>query len=343
MNIINGLSLNELKLRIVSALKSNRVRRDNRRRNFLLIGFPGIGKSQFIKSISDDIGFDYLSYIPSMGNPTEIKGLGFKTESKGIAKAEFLFYEFMDAIYTAKKPTIVHIEDLIQGTPLMQAAIMSLIEKRSVNNKSIPNHIYFILDTNDASHKAGGNIVLAPLVGRVSAFQYPLDWKAWVAWGLKNDIAKEVLLYIHANPEDLCAKSIPKGIQPFATPRSWERVSDWIHDGFTDATTLASDIGEEIAIKTAAFIKDIQTFGNILPKVKNDPMNAPLYYTTNETYGVLLILANHFSKENVSSITKYFERYDNKELQTVLFELGTTIHPDSKETKEYVSFITSID
>jgi len=329
MNI--QLTLQELNDRANSIIKRNL--------NMILVGFPGIGKSQWIESLAKSNSMNYIPYVPSMGNPSEIKGLPFNNNGK----AEFLFYEFMQSIMECKGPTIVHIEDLIQATPLMQAALMSLIHKREVNGKSIPEHITVILDTNDASHRSGGNMVLSPMLNRASIFEFPIDVKGWINWAMtegKGRIAREVILFIHAFPEYFCSKSIPRGIEAFNTPRSWERVSGWISDGFTDAVTLASDIGFEIAIKLSAFITDIEKFGSILAKVKSDPDTAPLYESENDVYGVLLILSNHFEKGNVSNLIRYFKRYGNDELLRVLFEVGTMVHPDSKETKEYVNFIS---
>lgn len=327
---LQTLSLKDLKDRLIARAK--------RFKNSLLVGFPGIGKSEFVKSIAKELGYKYLTYIPAMGNPSHINGLPFNNDGK----AEFLFYEFMEAIMNSTKPTIVHIQDFIQATPIMQAALMSLIQERSVNNKPIPDCVTFIIDTNDASHGAGGTKVIAPVLSRTAIFEFPIDAKGWIEWAFKSKrICKEIILYIHAHPDALCKKEIPRGIEAYPTPRTWEHASEWVEDGFTDATTLASAVGPEEGQNCAAFISDLHKYGNMLPKILNNPETAPLMKELSERYGVLLILANHFEKENVPAIVKYFKRYGSEEMLSVLLNIGASIHPDSKETKEYIKNFTA--
>lgn len=333
MKTIGTLKLNELESRIQFCVEE--------RINVLLVGFPGIGKSQFTKAIADNRGWGYIHYAPSMGNPTHITGLGMKVERGGETKAQFLFYDFMEKVMGATEKTVVHIEDMIQGTPLMQAAIMSLIEKRMINNIPIPDCISFVIDTNDSNHKAGGAMVIAPLIGRTVVYHFPIDSNGWIKWGISTGrIPKELILYIHANPDDLCANAIPTGMQAINTPRNWERLGKFINAGFTDIQTIAGCVGESIAIKVSAFLSDIAKFGSILAKVKKNPHEAEVYTSVNDTYGVLMILINNFTKDNVSNIVTYVKRYSNDELFNVLFELGCEMHPDSKETREYVQYVS---
>jgi len=319
------LPLNELELRVIANAKRNR--------NTLLVGFTGVGKSQWIEAIFKKIGWSYLPYIPSMGNPSHINGLPFEKDGQ----AEFLFYEFMRSIMSATEKTIVHIEDFIQAPPLMQAALMSVTHKREVNGKKIPDCVAFVIDTNDETHNAGGTKVISPFISRGCTFRFPVDVKAWLAWGMETKrIRKEILLFIHAFPNALCCDKVPRGIQAFNSPRTWEMASEWVEDGVIDAITLSSAVGVEEGHNCAAFIKDFQRFGNVLAKVLNDPQSAPLFTELSEVYGCLLILSNHFEKKNVNAITQYFKRYNNEELIKVLFALGCQTFPDAKETKEYV-------
>lgn len=318
------LSLKELAKRVIFRAK--------KRRNTILVGFPGVGKTEWVKSVFKD--WRFISYIPSMGNPSHINGLPFNNDGK----AEFLFYEFISYIMESTEDTMVLIQDLIQATPVMQASLMSLIQNREVNGKKIPDCVTFILDTNDASHGAGGTKVIAPILSRAAIFTFPVDVKGWLEWGMKSKrICHEILLYIHAFPDALCSGVIPKGIESYATPRTWEMASEYVEAGFTDAITLASVVGKEQARNCEAFLSDLSKYGNMLPKILKSPDDAPMMKEMSEQYGILLILANHFKKENVPSIVRYFKRYKNDELLSVLFNIGTANFPDSKETKEYVN------
>ena len=306
------------------------------------ISGAGEGKTQISKQIAENRNSEYLVINAANRHPFHISGLPFKSDidNEGNMKADFAQYPFMQKIYSAKdNELIVIIDDLLLATPLLQGALMNLIEERTIDGRKIPDCVKFLITTNDINQNAGSGTILTPVINRSILLKFPRDFKAWLDWGLKNGVDKRVLLYIHAFPNDLYTDNYPKGIKSFPSPRSWEKASHFVKNGLHSIEILSGLVGESIACNCSSFIDDLHTFGNIINKIKMDPMSVEIFTDINKIYGIIHLLSNHFEKSNIANIVKYFKRYNNNELLSILFTMGTNNFPDSKESKEYTDFI----
>jgi len=307
----------------------------------IFVGAPGTGKSQTIKSWSVEKGWQYLSFVPSFAKPSQIGGIQIPDIKN--ASCEFLYIELMKKVFDATERTVVHIQDLLQAPDTIAKQIMSLIEFREVNGKAIPDCVSFVLDTNDPSHRAGAGTILGTTNNRCAIIEWPVDVKGWLQWAVQSGrVAREVILFIHANPDFLCSREVPRGFTPYNTPRSWEKLSKAISGGFTAFPFVASFVGNDAASRFCPFLESLKDFGNLIAKIKADPQDAPLFDRDqfDKILGSIFILSNHFEKSNVDNFVEYINRYSNREYTALLFELGVQVNPDSKETKAYVDYIT---
>lgn len=305
-------------------------------------GSPGIGKSQTIAAWCKAQAWSYLDFIPSFAKPSQLGGIQIPDIKNN--KCEFLYINLLESIFNAKVQTVVHIQDLLQAPDTIAKQIMSLIEFRCVNGRAIPECVSFVLDTNEANHRAGTGTILGTTNNRCAIVTWPRDVKGWITWGLQSGrICKEIILFIHANPELLYSDDVPRGFTPYNTPRSWEKLSKVVSKGFVAFPFVESLVGAEAASRFVPFYQSLQEYGNLIAKIKKDPMDAPLFdtHSADKILGAVFILSNHFEKGNVNNFLQYITRYNNNEYTKLLIELGCQTHPDSKETKAYVDHITT--
>jgi hypothetical protein len=305
---------------------------------FLIEG-PGVGKSSFTKFKSIQRDANYYKFVPAFKQPSDIGGIKVPVVEKQIL--EYFYQEFSQILFEAEKETIIHIEDLLLAPPMVANVIMSIIEAREINGKPISEHIRFVIDSNDMSHKSGSGQINAALNNRGSICQFPIDVKGWIKnFALPNGVAKEIILFLHANPDFFATKDVPRGYTPFATPRSWTKLSEFVKRGRNDMAVVSSFVGSEAAGRFCPFVDDLAKYGNLIAKVKHDPDSAPMFDRVDEIIGAVFMLSNHFEKANVDNFVSYINRYQQGEYKSLLIDLGVQTHPDSKETKVYVEHIT---
>ena len=334
MKIKSSLTYNRIQEFFVSHVEESE--------NIIFVGFPGTGKTQTIKSWVSENEWNYLTFIPSFAKPSQLGGIQIPDIEK--QTCEFLYIELMKKVFSATEQTVVHVQDLLQAPDTIAKQIMSLVELREVNGTPIPDCVSFVLDTNDPSHRAGAGTILGTTNNRCSIINWPVDVKGWLEWAVKSGrVAREIILFIHANPDFLCAKEVPRGFTPFNTPRSWEKLSLIVRKGFTEFEFVESRVGTEAASRFCPFLESLKDYGNLIAKIKADPDSAPTFNGNDfdKILGSIFILSNHFDKANVDKFVRYINRYSNREYTALLFELGVQVHPDSKETKAYVDYITN--
>jgi hypothetical protein len=305
----------------------------------IIVGGPGLGKSSNSKAIALQRGADYHKFVPAYKQPSDIGGIKVPVIEKQIL--EYFYQSFSRVMFEAKSETVIHIEDLLLAPPMVGNVIMSLIESREINGDLISEHVKFIIDSNDMSHKSGSGQINAALNNRGSIAQFPIDPNGWIKnFALPNGVAKEIILFIHANPDFFASADIPRGYTPFATPRSWTKLSQFVERGRNDMAVVQSFVGSEAAGRFCPFVDSLAKYGNLIAKVKHDPSSAPMFDKIDEALGAIFMLSNHFEKKNVANFVSYVERYSNSEYKSLLIDLGVQTHPDSKESSAYVDHIT---
>jgi hypothetical protein len=99
----------------------------------------------------------------------------------------------------------------------------------------------------------------APLANRFLHLELRTDYEDWLNWATANRVHEQVVGYVGFAKQDLYDFDPKSSSRSFATPRSWNFVSDLLHDDDLDEGTLtdlvAGAIGEGLAVKFMAHRK----------------------------------------------------------------------------------------
>src|SRR5690349_18181009 len=106
--------------------------------NVLLVGAPGVGKSDVIGDIVTNIvNYELMICHPVVSNPIDYKGLPVSGMVDGKLTADFIPYGDLNKMITAEKELVVFFDDLGQAPVSVQAAVMQIILAREINGKKI--------------------------------------------------------------------------------------------------------------------------------------------------------------------------------------------------------------
>ena len=95
----------------------------------LIKGAPGVGKSDIVNQVSDELEMDLVLMHPVVSDPCDFKGQPWVVNGE----ATFLPYGDLKMLVNATRPTIAFLDDLGQAPAVVQAAAMQLILARQVN------------------------------------------------------------------------------------------------------------------------------------------------------------------------------------------------------------------
>lgn len=229
-----------------------------KKRPIFLWGPPGIGKSEIVSQITDDLGKSHLIDIRlSLWDPTDIKGMPYYSATDNTMKwappVELPTEEFAAQF----DYVVVFLDEMNSAAPAVQAAAYQLILNRRVGQYKLPDNVLLIAAGNRDADKGVTYRMPAPLANRFVHLELRVDFNDWFQWAVNNEIHRDVVGYLTFAKKDLYDFDPRSPSRAFATPRSWTFASDLIEDDDDETTTdlLSGTVGEGLAVKFMAHRK----------------------------------------------------------------------------------------
>ena len=236
-----------------SLLKAFQVKRP-----LFLWGPPGIGKSELVEVITNDLNGLMIDLRLGQMEPTDIRGIPFY--NKDIGKMDWAPpVELPDEETAAQYPIVVlFLDELNSAAPSVQSAAYQLILNRRIGKYKLPDNVVMVAAGNRESDKGVTYRMPTPLANRFIHQEMKVDFASWQEWAVNNRIHKDVVGYLSFAKQDLYDFDAKSASRAFATPRSWTFVSQLLDDNSDDDTTMnliAGTVGEGLAVKFMAHKK----------------------------------------------------------------------------------------
>lgn len=306
----------------------------------LLVGAPGIGKTDLVIKACKQLDYDLIIMHPVVSDPTDFKGLPALVD--GLAK--FLPFSDLQMMIDATRPTIVFLDDLGQASPAVQAAVMQLILGRRINGHKISDHIVFVAATNRHGDMAAVGGILEPVKSRFdSIVELVVDVPAWLEWAEDHRLNKYVRAFIARRPQLLHDFVPSQDMVNTPSPRT-NHAAAKLMDGGYDPTVLrsmlAGAVGQGWADEFLAFLDVVDRM--IDPNVViQAPKDVDVPYDHDVLYVLCLALADRSTDANFNNIMEFAGRIDNREFQKLLVVTATKRDINLKNTTGYISWATS--
>ena len=231
----------------------------NKKRPLFLWGPPGIGKSEVVAEITQDLGGYMIDLRLGQMDPTDIRGIPFF--NKELGKMDWAPpIDLPDEELASQYPIIVlFMDEMNSAAPAVQAAAYQLVLNRRIGKYRLPDNVVMIAAGNRESDKGVTYRMPTPLANRFVHVEMKVDFPTWQDWAVKNQIHKDVVGYLSFAKQDLYDFDAKSSSRAFATPRSWTFVSELLEDEDLDETTatdlIAGTVGEGLAVKFMAHRK----------------------------------------------------------------------------------------
>ena len=238
--------------------KKSILRAFNKQRPIFIWGPPGIGKSDIVSQISEDIDAYMIDVRLSLWEPTDIKGVPYYAANDNTMKWAPPA-ELPDAKMAKKyKKIVLFLDEMNSAAPAVQAAAYQLILNRKVGTYKLPDNVLIVAAGNREADKGVTYRMPSPLANRFVHLEIKVDFDDWFAWAVQNDIHQDVVGYLSFSKKDLYDFDPKSPSRSFATPRSWSFVSDLLEDDDDETTTtdlVSGSVGEGLAVKFMAHRK----------------------------------------------------------------------------------------
>lgn len=237
--------------------------KNNLKQPILGLGAPGIGKSEIIKQIGEELGYHVEDLRLAQMSEVEIGGLIYPNENK--TKTVWLKPDFFPEKGGPK--TILLLDELTSAQKRIQVAAYQLVLDRKIGKHVLPDDTVVIALGNREDDGGVYVDLAAPLADRFEIYDIECDTNTWLGYA-RSEVDKVtgkgvnalVTSFIASHPDKLHTQSEDKDEMIFATPRSWKRVSDTLNavNGVLDDVVtqkICATIGEVIGTEFIAYCR----------------------------------------------------------------------------------------
>jgi len=229
-----------------------------KKRPVFLWGAPGIGKSELVAQITEDLGGKLYDLRLALMDPSDLKGVLYYNPTRGDATWSAP-PDLPTKEEAAQYPVVVlFLDEMNSAAPATQAAAYQLVLNRRVGTYELPDNCVIVAAGNRESDRGVTYRMPAPLANRFVHLTLRPDYDTWFQWAIQNSVHKDVVGYITGNKVDLFNFDPKAGNAAFATPRSWTFVSELLDEEMSDNELMdlvSGTVGEGVALKFAAHRK----------------------------------------------------------------------------------------
>jgi len=224
----------------------------SKKRPVFLWGPPGIGKSELVAEIAQELGGYMIDLRLGQMEPTDIRGIPFYNKDTG--KMDWAEPVDLPTEELAKQYPIVvlFLDEMNSAAPSVQAAAYQLILNRRSGKYFLPDNVVMVAAGNRESDKGVTYRMPTPLSNRFVHQEMRVDFPSWQEWAVNNGVHSDVVGYLSFAKQDLYDFDPKSASRAFATPRSWTFVSQFLEDDADEDTLMnliAGTVGEGLAVK----------------------------------------------------------------------------------------------
>lgn len=229
----------------------------------MLWGPPGVGKSQAIRQIAQEIreGTGKTVRVTDVRlllfNPIDLRGIPTANADRTLAvwlKPQIFQMDAGDDVVN-----ILFLDEISAAPQSVQAAAYQITLDRVVGEHRLPENCIVIAAGNRTTDKSVAFKMPKALANRLMHIEISGSFQSWKEWAIRSGINAKVLGFLSFRQNYLMGFDAASEDLAFATPRSWEMVSDLlngVNDDIDDMFPLISGIvGSGVAVEFRTWAK----------------------------------------------------------------------------------------
>ena len=230
----------------------------------MLWGPPGVGKSRAVRQIAKNVAERTKKRVQVtdvrllLFNPIDLRGIPTANADKTLAvwlKPQIFQMDASDEVIN-----ILFLDEITAAPQSVQAAAYQITLDRVIGEHRLPENCIVIAAGNRVTDKSVAFKMPKALANRLLHIEVSQSFASWRQWAIHNGIHEKVLGFLSFRQNYLMEFDAGTDDVAFATPRSWEMVSNLLNRVSDDVDKMYPLIAGIIGAGTAL---EFRTWSNI--------------------------------------------------------------------------------
>ena len=304
-----------------------------RQRPLLLIGPPGIGKTQIMEQVARECKVALVSYTITHHTRQSAVGLPFIREKEFGGKTyyvtEYTMSEIIASVYekieqTGLKEGILFIDEINCVSETLAPTMLQFLQCKTFGNQKVPEGWVIVAAGNPPEYNRSVREFDVVTLDRIKKIDVEADFSVWKEYAYQAGVHQAVISYLELKKENFYRVETTVDGKMFATARGWEDLSQMI--GVYEDLGLPMD--REVVYQYIQHWKIAKDFANYLE----------LYYKYQKDYKVEEILQGHITEEACDKIRR--AAFDEK--LSVIGLLIARLHEYFRKSSEVDTLVTEL-
>lgn len=249
-----------------------------RQRPLLLMGPPGVGKTQIIEQVARECGVALVAYTITHHTRQSAVGLPFivKKTYGGAERSvtEYTMSEIIASVYdrmeqTGLKEGILFIDEINCVSETLAPTMLQFLQGKTFGNQKVPEGWIIVAAGNPPEYNRSARDFDLVTLDRVRRIDVEPDFAVWKEYAYRQAIHGAILSYLEIRKENFYRiETTPDGVT-FATARGWEDLSEMMKT----CESLGMETGQELIvqyIQNPAVAKDFANYCELYRKYRDD-------------------------------------------------------------------------
>ena len=258
----------------------------------MMWGAPGVGKSQAVRQIAKEIerGTGKRAVVTDVRlllfNPIDLRGIPTANADKTLAV--WLKPQIFQMDPSEHIVNILFLDEISAAPQSVQAAAYQITLDRVVGEHKLPENCIVIAAGNRVTDKSVAFKMPKALANRLLHIQVEGSFTAWKQWAIEHGIHPKVVGFLSFRQNYLMAFDGSNDDLAFATPRSWEMVSNLFYAVSDDIEKMYPMVAGLVGAGVAAELRMWEKVYKELPNIEDifNGKNPPMPKNTDSMYAL---------------------------------------------------------
>lgn len=196
---------------------------------FYLEGKPGIGKTQIVKQVADELGIGFVSFSITHHTRNSLLGLPVITDFAGGKYTEYTMSEIIASVIerqaAGEEEGILLLDEFNCASDTIMPTMLSFLQTRNIGRHELPEGWSMVLCGNPGEYNKSARKMDAVIMDRLRRIKVEYSLKDFFEYAAEMKLHRSIQEFLETYSQYFYRCNTNEGKDEIVTARSWENLS----------------------------------------------------------------------------------------------------------------------